>query len=72
MPGASTELVARYGDAEWSDLIGRHEHQLRIVLEQSGGELVKMLGDGSLSVLQARPLRFVAPARLSGRRNRWG
>jgi class 3 adenylate cyclase len=48
---ASTELVARHGDAAWSDLIRRHEHQIRIVLEQSGGELVKMLGDGSLCVL---------------------
>jgi class 3 adenylate cyclase len=48
---ASTELVARHGDAAWSDLIRRHEHQIRIALEQSGGELVKMLGDGSLCVL---------------------
>jgi class 3 adenylate cyclase/pimeloyl-ACP methyl ester carboxylesterase len=48
---ASTELVARYGDAQWSDLIRRHEHQIRFEVQQSGGELVKMLGDGSLSVL---------------------
>jgi class 3 adenylate cyclase len=47
----STELAEQLGDATWSDLLRRHEHQIRTVINESEGELVKMLGDGSLSVL---------------------
>ncbi|HEY1565873.1 MAG TPA: adenylate/guanylate cyclase domain-containing protein [Solirubrobacteraceae bacterium] len=47
----STELVDQRGDLAWSDLARRHEHQIRTIIDESGGELIKMLGDGSLSVL---------------------
>jgi class 3 adenylate cyclase/pimeloyl-ACP methyl ester carboxylesterase len=47
---ASTELLARIGDANYRDLRAAHERQVRLLVEESGGELVKVTGDGTFSV----------------------
>lgn len=47
---ASTELLARIGDAEYQGLREAHERQVRSAVEAAGGELVSVMGDGTLSV----------------------
>jgi class 3 adenylate cyclase len=46
----STERASTMGDRGWRDLLDRHESLLREHVTESGGRLVKMMGDGSLSV----------------------
>jgi class 3 adenylate cyclase len=55
---ASTELLARIGDAEYRDLHAAHERQVRLVVEQAGGELIHVTGDGTLSLF-AGPTKAV-------------
>ncbi|MBJ7331065.1 MAG: adenylate/guanylate cyclase domain-containing protein, partial [Solirubrobacteraceae bacterium] len=52
--GSTQQLIA-HGDAAWSVKLEQHEHQIREQVHESGGRLVKMIGDGSLSI-------FTAPA----------
>ena len=47
---SSTEFVVEHGDADWRALLDRHEDQIREHVEGAGGRLVKMIGDGSMSV----------------------
>jgi class 3 adenylate cyclase/pimeloyl-ACP methyl ester carboxylesterase len=47
---ASTELLADIGDARYQSLRSSHERLVRLAVEESGGEVVKVLGDGTLSV----------------------
>ena len=47
---ASTELLARIGDAAYRDLRAAHERQVRLIVEQAGGRLVHVTGDGTLSL----------------------
>jgi class 3 adenylate cyclase len=47
----STELLERMGDAAWSDVRRRHEHDIRSAVEAAGGALVDVAGDGSFSLL---------------------
>jgi class 3 adenylate cyclase/pimeloyl-ACP methyl ester carboxylesterase len=46
---SSTERVASTGDARWGELLGRHKEQIHRRVEQEGGRLVEMIGDGSMS-----------------------
>lgn len=52
---SSTELVSVYGAARWGSLLERHEGQIRTHVDEEGGRVVKMTGDGSMSL-------FVGPA----------
>jgi class 3 adenylate cyclase/pimeloyl-ACP methyl ester carboxylesterase len=47
---SSTELVARHGDRPWRQLLERHEREIQSHVTENGGRLVKMIGDGSMSV----------------------
>ena len=46
----STELLASVGDARYSDIRASHERQVRLAVEEDAGSLVKVIGDGTLSV----------------------
>ncbi|MGH3368149.1 MAG: adenylate/guanylate cyclase domain-containing protein, partial [Nocardioidaceae bacterium] len=47
---ASTELLASVGDATYREMRSAHERLVRLALENTGGELVNVSGDGTLSV----------------------
>lgn len=47
---SSTELLAAVGDVAYQDLRAAHERQIRLVVEDAGGELISVTGDGTLSV----------------------
>jgi class 3 adenylate cyclase len=47
---ASTELLARIGDANYRDVQGALERQVRMLVDDAGGRLVNITGDGTLSV----------------------
>jgi class 3 adenylate cyclase len=55
----STERASSMGDHAWRDLLERHESLLHQHVADAGGRVVKMIGDGSLSV-------FDGPARAIG------
>ena len=55
---SSTELLARVGDATYRDLRSAHERLVRLAVETAGGELVNVMGDGTLSVFDG-PSRAV-------------
>ncbi|MCU1499083.1 MAG: putative aminoacrylate hydrolase RutD [Acidimicrobiales bacterium] len=55
---ASTELASRLGDRDWTVLLERQEALLRDLVDAHGGRVVKMIGDGSLSVFDG-PVRAV-------------
>ena len=46
----STDLLVSLGDATYRRLRDDHERQVRLVVENAGGRLVNVLGDGTLSV----------------------
>jgi class 3 adenylate cyclase len=46
----STELLARLGDSRYHEIRDAHERQVHLAVENAGGRLVKVLGDGTLSV----------------------
>ncbi len=46
----STELAVRLGDERWRQLLSEHARLVRGEVESSGGKLVDMIGDGSLSI----------------------
>jgi class 3 adenylate cyclase len=47
---SSTEHVSQLGDARWGDILRRHEQHLRRRIDAEDGRLIKMIGDGSVSV----------------------
>ena len=47
---SSTELLAQLGDAEYRELRSEHERLVRLALEREGGDLVNVMGDGTLSI----------------------
>ena len=47
---SSTQLLARIGDAAYRDLRAAHERSVRMNVEQAGGRLVNVTGDGTISV----------------------
>ena len=46
----STELLARIGDAEYRALRAAHERHVRLEVEQNGGRLINVAGDGTFSL----------------------
>jgi class 3 adenylate cyclase len=46
----STDLLVNLGDATYHRLRDDHERRVRLAVENAGGRLVKVLGDGTLSV----------------------
>ncbi len=46
----STELLVNLGDAHYRKVRDAHERQAHLAVEHAGGRLVKVLGDGTLSV----------------------
>jgi class 3 adenylate cyclase/pimeloyl-ACP methyl ester carboxylesterase len=46
----STDLLARVGDARYREMRSAHERTVRLALEREGGDLVNVMGDGTLSV----------------------
>ena len=46
----STDLLVSLGDASYRRLRDDHERQVHLAVENAGGRLVKVLGDGTLSV----------------------
>jgi class 3 adenylate cyclase len=45
----STERAAALGDRRWSSLLGSHDAVAQAVIDQHGGRLVKLTGDGVLA-----------------------
>jgi class 3 adenylate cyclase len=45
----STERAAALGDRRWNSLLGSHDAVTRAVIDQHGGRLVKLTGDGVLA-----------------------
>jgi class 3 adenylate cyclase len=50
---SSTELLADVGDASYRELRSDHERLVRLAVETGGGRLVKVLGDGTMSVFDS-------------------
>ena len=57
----STERASVIGDQDWRNLLARHEALLREHVADAGGRVVKMIGDGSLSVFDG-PARAIVCA----------
>jgi class 3 adenylate cyclase/pimeloyl-ACP methyl ester carboxylesterase len=55
---ASTEVLADIGDASYQSLRSSHERRVRLAVEEAGGEVVNVIGDGTLSVFDG-PTRAV-------------
>ena len=47
---SSTELLASVGDAKYQDMRANHERLVRLEVEAVGGQLMSVMGDGTLSV----------------------
>ncbi|SDC48747.1 adenylate/guanylate cyclase domain-containing protein [Rhodococcus tukisamuensis] len=45
----STEVLARIGDSKYTALLAAHEREVRDEVEQGGGRVVKVTGDGTFS-----------------------
>jgi class 3 adenylate cyclase/pimeloyl-ACP methyl ester carboxylesterase len=58
---SSTDLLARVGDARYRDLRESHERLVRLAVEEAGGSLMTVTGDGTLSVFDG-PSRAVRVA----------
>ncbi len=58
----STTLAAEKGDDRWRSLLARHESVLRSHVDAHGGRVIKMMGDGALSVFDG-PARAIRSAR---------
>ena len=65
----STELLARLGDADYQELRDVHERLVRRDVEAAGGRLVKVMGDGTMSVFDGagRAVRCAASIRREAR-----
>jgi class 3 adenylate cyclase/pimeloyl-ACP methyl ester carboxylesterase len=58
---ASTELLARIGDAAYGELRASHERQVRLLVEAEGGRVASVSGDGTMSLFDG-PVRAVRAA----------
>ena len=52
----STEVLARVGDAGYREMRAAHERQVRLLVEESGGRVINVVGDGTLSVFDGPSL----------------
>ena len=50
---SSTELLERVGDSAYRHLRSSHERSVRLAVERSGGRLITVTGDGTLSVFDS-------------------
>ena len=50
---SSTELLTEVGDASYRELRSDHERLVRLAVETGGGRLVKVLGDGTMSLFES-------------------
>ena len=57
----STELLATMGDTDYRSLRNTHERQVRHEVERRGGRLIKVVGDGTMSVFEG-PTKAVRAA----------
>ena len=59
---ASTDMAVRLGDAEWSQLLNRHDLMAQRIAEKYSGRVVKTTGDGVLATFDgpARAARFAS------------
>jgi class 3 adenylate cyclase/pimeloyl-ACP methyl ester carboxylesterase len=57
----STEMATEMGDDRWRSMLDRHEALLRAYVDAHGGRVVKMMGDGALSVFDG-PARAIRSA----------
>ncbi len=46
---ASTAQAATLGDREWTKLLARHHRDVAAAVQDHGGDLIKLLGDGALA-----------------------
>ncbi|ANZ27396.1 cyclase [Rhodococcus sp. WB1] len=60
----STKLLARIGDGAYRDLRAAHERRVRAEVEQAGGRLVKVTGDGTLSLFDGPAAAVRCAARI--------
>jgi len=65
----STELAGRLGDTAWRELLGRHNRDVRNVLDRQRGREVTTTGDGFLAVFDgaARAVRAAVAIRDAAR-----
>ncbi len=58
----STQRANALGDHAWRELLDRHESMLREHIADAGGRVIKMIGDGSLSIFDGpgRAIRCAA------------
>jgi class 3 adenylate cyclase len=49
----STDLLGRIGDEEYRQLRDQHERDARLAVEQGGGRLINVAGDGTLSLFDS-------------------
>jgi class 3 adenylate cyclase len=57
----STELLARLGDSGYREVRDAHERHVRLAVESAGGRLMKVMGDGTMSLFDG-PGRAVRAA----------
>ena len=50
---SSTELLEQLGDTQYRQTRGDHERQVRLAVENAGGRVISVAGDGSLSVFDS-------------------
>jgi class 3 adenylate cyclase/pimeloyl-ACP methyl ester carboxylesterase len=57
----STEVLARLGDRGYGALRDEHERQVRLTVDDLGGQLLKVIGDGTLSLFDG-PIAAITSA----------
>jgi class 3 adenylate cyclase len=61
----STELLAEIGDASYRKLRDEHEREVRRAVEDHGGRLIKVTGDGTLSLFDGPTQAVLAGSAIS-------
>jgi class 3 adenylate cyclase/pimeloyl-ACP methyl ester carboxylesterase len=61
----STDLLARLGDHRYGELRDGHERMVRLTVEDFGGRLLKVIGDGTLSLFDGPVAALRCAHRLS-------
>lgn len=63
----STSLAVASGDEEWKRVLDRHDAATRQAVVRSGGEVVKMTGDGALALLPSATAAVAAGREIRSR-----
>jgi adenylate cyclase len=61
----STSLSESMGDETWSTTVGRHFDDLRTIVEDQGGRVIKTLGDGGMFIFDAASAALRSAAAIS-------